>query len=63
MDLTKIKNSLQTAVNTLNVVEIKGKENLNHQLGAILLLESAIKYITDEIEKAVTKEAPAHEKD
>ncbi len=61
--MEQLINKIKLAINTLNTVEVKGKENLNHQLAVILLLESVIKESTDEIEKAVTEEAPAHEKD
>lgn len=36
------KNALRTVVNTLNTVETKGRENMNHLLGAIVLLEQMI---------------------
>lgn len=36
------KNALRTVINTLNTVEVKGRENMNHLLGAILVLEQLI---------------------
>ena len=34
------KKALRTVVNTLNTVEVKGRENMNHLLGAIMVLEN-----------------------
>ena len=35
----EIKNGTLNCINTLNTIEIKGRENLNRLLGVILLLE------------------------
>lgn len=41
MSSAEIKDSIVKAINTLNIVEVKGRENLNHLLGAIVVLEQA----------------------
>ena len=50
------KNALRTVVNTLNTVETKGRENMNHLLGAIVLLEQMIS--AEEAPDIKIKEAP-----
>lgn len=42
MTNTEIKTSLQKVVNTLNTVEVKGEDNLNHLLGSIYVLKQLI---------------------
>lgn len=39
MTNTEIKTVIRKVINTLNIVDVKGRENLNHLLGAILTLE------------------------
>jgi hypothetical protein len=36
------KNAIRTVINTLNTVEVKGRENMNHLLGAIMVLEQML---------------------
>ena len=33
------KTTLQMVINTLNTIEVKGRENMNHLLGCIMTLE------------------------
>ncbi len=54
MTNTEIKATLSKVINTLNVVEVKGRENLNHLLGVILTLE-------DIVNNVKTEEAPEDE--
>lgn len=42
----QIKTNLISVINTLNTVEVKGRENMNRLLGSIMLLEKT----TQEIE-------------
>lgn len=39
MTLTEAKDTIKNVINTLNTVEVKGRDNLNHLLGCILALE------------------------
>ena len=52
----ELKKALCTVVNTLNTVEVKGRENMNHLLGAIVLLEQLIN--ADEAPEIKIEEAP-----
>lgn len=54
MTLTEIKNALATISNTLNAITVQGKDNMNHLLGSILLLDK----IVANIEEQEKKEAP-----
>lgn len=36
----EIKKAIQMTINTLNTIDVKGRENLNHLLGSILTLEN-----------------------
>lgn len=38
----QIKSNLVSIINTLNTIEIKGRENMNRMLGSIVLLEKVI---------------------
>ena len=40
-----MKETLQKVINTLNNVEVKGKENLDRLLGSIQVLESLVKEV------------------
>jgi hypothetical protein len=42
MKKDEIKNALINSVNTLNTVDVKGEDNMNHLLGVILLLKQVI---------------------
>lgn len=53
------KNALRTVINTLNTVEVKGRENMNHLLGAIMVLEQMLAK-TDEPELKI-EEVPMDE--
>lgn len=53
------KNALRTVVNTLNTVEVKGRENMNHLLGAIMVLEQML--ASDEAPQVTLEEVPADE--
>ena len=35
----QIQNTLTAVISTLNVIEVKGKANMNHLLGTIMVLE------------------------
>lgn len=50
------KNAIRTVINTLNTVEVKGRENMNHLLGAIMVLENLL--AADEAPQMVVEEAP-----
>lgn len=39
MTPSQTKSNLVNIINTLNTIEVKGKENMNRMLGCILLLE------------------------
>lgn len=39
MTSEQIKANLISVINTLNTIEIKGRENMNRMLGSIMLLE------------------------
>lgn len=52
MTNAEIKKSLEAAVNTLNVVEVKGKDNMNHLLGVILMLSELANYLGQSETKA-----------
>lgn len=41
--MVQLINKIKSAIVTLNTVEVKGKDNMNHQLAVILLLESVVK--------------------
>lgn len=47
MTNTEIKTAIVKALNTLNVVEVKGKNNMNHLLGVILTLEELVNKIDE----------------
>lgn len=44
--MDEIKNNVQMAINTLNTVEVRGRENMNHLLGSIMVLEQVVQQIT-----------------
>lgn len=46
----QIKAALKIVVNTLNTVEVKGKDNINHMLGSIMTLEKVINEMNTETE-------------
>ena len=46
----QIKTTLKIVVNTLNTVEVKGKDNINHMLGSIMTLEKVINEMNTETE-------------
>lgn len=39
MTPAQMKSNLISVINTLNTIEIKGRENMNRMLGSIMLLE------------------------
>ena len=45
METEKVKQMILTVLNTLNVVEVKGRETMNKMLGAIITLEQIVKNI------------------
>lgn len=52
MEPEQMKANLISVINTLNTIEIKGRENMNRMLGSIMLLEK----IAHEIEHLETPE-------
>lgn len=42
MTIDELKNNLNAVVNTLNCIEVRGKDNLNRLLGTIMLLEKVM---------------------
>lgn len=54
------KNALRTVINTLNTVEVKGRENMNHLLGAIMVLEQLVAQKDEEPEIRI-EEVPEDE--
>lgn len=42
MTPSQTKTNLVNIINTLNTIEVKGKENMNRMLGCILLLEKMV---------------------
>lgn len=65
MTSEQMKNNLISVINTLNTIEIKGRENMNRLLGSIILLEKVVEGINQEdapafkIEEAHDEENPA----
>lgn len=53
------KKALRTVVNTLNTVEVKGRENMNHLLGAIMVLENLMAQPDEEEPEISIEEVPA----
>lgn len=54
MTLTEIKNALATISNTLNAITVQGKDNMNHLLGSILLLDKIVANIEEQEKKEAT---------
>ena len=52
------KKALRTVVNTLNTVEVKGRENMNHLLGAIMVPENLIAQPDEEEPEISIEEVP-----
>ncbi len=57
MTLTEIKNALATISNTLNAITVQGKDNMNHLLGSILLLDKIVVNIEEQEKKEATDNA------
>lgn len=53
------KKALRTVINTLNTVEVKGRENMNHLLGAIMVLENLMAQPDEEEPEISIEELPA----
>ena len=61
MTSEQIKNNLVSIINTLNTIEIKGRENMNRMLGSIMLLEKIAESINQENAPAFKIEEEPHE--
>ena len=59
MNPSDLKTGLTSIVNTLNTIEVKGKDNLNKLLGCVMLLEKLI----PELEKLEVKADAEHPAD
>lgn len=53
------KKALRTVVNTLNTIEVKGRDNMNHLLGAIMVLENLMAQPDEEEPEISIEEVPA----
>lgn len=57
------RDTIQTVINTLNLVTVSGKQNMDRLLGSIMALEGVVKQMDAEAVKAaekieIVKEAP-----
>lgn len=57
----QMKINLVSIINTLNTIEIKGRENLNRMLGSIMLLEKMVESINQEGTPEFKVEEAPHE--
>jgi len=47
MTIDEAKKNLASVINTLNTIDIKGKDNMNHMLGSILVIEKVIQELQE----------------
>lgn len=49
------RDTIQTVINTLNLITVSGKQNMDRLLGSIMALEGVVKHMDAEAVKAAEK--------